>query len=134
MNRSILVVFILLAFVPSCFGWGGSEGPTTSSRWKTYTKKNETGAEIRESVSTSIIIPNVSVILGYEIYSEAGNSENTVVLFDGAAGNYQTDELIGEAECEEDSFAGVWYPRPRIIEKQLCFYQGANTTVIIYFE
>jgi hypothetical protein len=134
--RKILSILLLICFTCSlAFAWGGA-GDTAgnaASRWKTYQAVNSTGEYVLTSVPTTTIIPQVNVILGFEIMGIAEtHSENVVTLYDG--NSYATDELIGEVECADESFDGLWYPRPKVLEVQLFIWQGPSTIVTIFFE
>jgi len=129
MKRILSIVFILCLIASNAFAFGPNYGQ--ASAWKTWTVKNETGAYTLTSVSNDIIAKG-NAILGFQIMPLDTSSENVVTLYDGGITN--SDEIIGEAECAPESFDGMWYPVPRILEKQLYIHQGPNTQVTIFFE
>jgi hypothetical protein len=134
MKRILVLVLALCFLSTSAFAWGGDSGTgpgSTPSYWKTWTIKNTTGAYTLTSVSNDIIAKG-NVILGFQIMPLATSSENVVTIYDG--GITSSDEIIGEAECAPESFDGLWFPRPRVVEKQIYIHQGPNTQVMIFFE
>ena len=114
----------------------------------TYVSDNTTGAYTNTFVSTSRIYPQGTSgydsgdrILGFAVYDialvagVAVNSENVAALHD-ASSSYALGALTIEAEIEtvDDSFDGMWFPKPRKIYAGVCIRQGPCTRVIIYYE
>ena len=133
--KKLTLVLLLCCISSWAFGWGGasSSGAEAGSRWVTYQAVNSTGSYLLTTVPTSTIIPQVNVILCFQIMGIAGtHSENLVTLYDGES--VGVGEVIGEVECADESFDGYWYPRPRVLENQLFIWQGPSTIVTIFFE
>ncbi len=110
--------------------------------WYTYPIDNTSGIYIETDIPITTIIPKgigQSKILGFTVMSLkghagiTGNSENVASLWDGAPGTSSAENL-GEAESVDESFDGMWFPIPKILETQLSVRQGGNTRVIVYFE
>lgn len=133
MKRIVFIVLALCLISTLCFGWGsGLPVSSQGSPWKSFAVTNTSGIYSLNSISTDII-PKGTSVLGYQILGIPGtNSENVCTIYDG--GTSELDEVIGEAECVQDSKGGEWYPYPRTLEKQIYIHQGPATIVTIYFE
>ena len=131
MKKTYLIIFLILVMASQCFAFGDNR--VIPSYWKTWTVRNETGTYSHTSVSTDIISKS-NVLLGYQIMKIPNtlHSENVCTIYDG--GYTSSDEILGEAECVDNSKAGDWFAFPRVIEKQIYVHQGANTQVTLFFE
>ena len=100
-----------------------------------YVIENTTGAYQNTLIPITSVVPGSDRILGYEHMPLPGQSaENVVAVFDTV--NYTTfasAEVLGESECQDGSWDGMWFPYPRTISYGVTVRQGAGTRVIVYF-
>lgn len=116
------------------------------SRVRVFESINATGAYTETAVPTTTIVPGQDRILGVVILPLKGHLYNSVLystqnpecvvalrdtVEDGFGGTVA--EVIAEAESQEDSFDGEWFPYPLTVNTQLEIVQGGYTIVYVYY-
>ena len=110
--------------------------------WLTYTSDNTGGQYKTTNVPITTIIPKgigQHMLLGFTVMSLTGHagitggSEAVASLWDETSGT-SAPGILGEAEALDESFDGMWFPVPKILNYGLTIRQGANTRVIVYYE
>jgi len=124
-KRILLSLILILSFSTAAFA-------QVPSHWKSTAVINDTDDYITTGISLDII-PRESIVLGWRMTRIPGkNAELVVTIYDGPM--TQWDEILDEAELEELTPGGLWFPRPKILDKQVYIHQGPGTIVTIYFE
>lgn len=132
--RAIAILFILLSSVPAFADTndGGEFISPSNIPTLRYISDNETGVYKTTDVSSSTISASKHKILGFVVYPISVNSENVAALHDTATAITDTT-LIGELECVDENFSGVWFPYPVKLSNGLRIIQGGQTRVVVYY-
>ena len=133
--KKFFVFLIVLFFVIPVFGEeisGGVFIPPSNIPTLRYTSDNETGVYKTTDVSSLIITAGVHKILGFVVYPISVNSENVATLHDTTTAITDTT-ILGELECVDENFSGVWFPYPIPLTYGLRIIQGGQTRVIVYY-
>lgn len=134
--KKIFFCIALLCLVKVCdvYGWTASTAVGSAPvKYRPFEIINTSGDYQIYEVETSIVAPNKTRILGFDIIPNIEHSELFVALYDYSADT--PNELIDEAESpDSNTVYGEWYVYPPMVESQLNVHQGAQTTINLYLE
>lgn len=139
--RKIIALGIVLCFLCTAQAYA-------FSRVRVFESINTSGEYFENAVPTTTIVPGQDRILGVVVLPLTGHMYNSVLyasdtyhpecvvgLRDSVEDGYggTVAEIIAEAECQEDSFDGEWFPYPLTVNTQLTIIQGGITIVYVYY-
>ena len=101
-----------------------------------YSVTNRTGSAVNTAVATTTIIPGKHRILGFRVYPiTSGSGTNIGGLYDADTTAEMTSaNLIGEDLSANTTSAGYDFVYPVEVTDGIYVTQGAQTTVMIYYE